>query len=247
MGVIFDGKQFSEEILGQLLKLPEMSRKKVLAVLLDSHNESGVKYVAMKKRVAQRLGVQMDVYEQELDFLSAVADGKMVQLPFLGSNQIVEKFLPDQDVDGMQEESVYLPATVRAILKILDQAVLITQRSADDLNIVVVGVWGTVGSKVANELGKRHTVVGMDKEDFSVKEIRDADVIISATGQEGLILPDMVSDGAICIDVGYPQGDFVSEVNSKSSFFTPVPGGVGPVTVACLFENLLLGHVLPGK
>ncbi|MEK7198960.1 MAG: hypothetical protein AAB212_03445 [Bacteroidota bacterium] len=77
----------------------------------------------------------------------------------------------------------------------------------------------------------------MDKEDFDPSTLLRADVIISATGQAGLI--KAVKDGAICIDLGFPKGDFDPELAQKASFFTPVPGGVGPVTVACLFENLL--------
>ena len=79
----------------------------------------------------------------------------------------------------------------------------------------------------------------MDKDDFDPSTLLRADVVISATGQAGIIKPDMIKEGVIAIDVGYPKGDFDPEVAKKASFFTPVPGGVGPVTVAMLFANLL--------
>ena len=82
----------------------------------------------------------------------------------------------------------------------------------------------------------RYSVFGMDKENFDPEKIKEFDVIISVTGQPGLIKE--VKEDAVCIDLGFPRGDFDPECNRRASFFTPVPGGVGPVTVACLFENL---------
>ena len=79
----------------------------------------------------------------------------------------------------------------------------------------------------------------MDKEDFDPEKIQTADVVISATGQKNLIDSDMVRDGFIAIDVGYPDAEFTPETLAKAAFYTPVPGGVGPVTVAMLFKNLV--------
>ena len=81
--------------------------------------------------------------------------------------------------------------------------------------------------------------VGMDKDDFDVEKIKQADVVISCTGQADLIEGYMVKDDFVAIDVGYPKAEFTKEALAKASFFTPVPGGVGPVTVAMLFENLV--------
>jgi methylenetetrahydrofolate dehydrogenase (NADP+)/methenyltetrahydrofolate cyclohydrolase len=79
----------------------------------------------------------------------------------------------------------------------------------------------------------------MDKEDFDPSTLLRADVVVSATGMASLIHGYMVKDGIVAIDVGYPRGDFDPGVAKKASFFTPVPGGVGPVTVAMLFANLV--------
>ena len=83
--------------------------------------------------------------------------------------------------------------------------------------------------------------VGMDKEDFDVEKIKLSDIIISCTGQAGLVDGYMVKNGFIAIDVGYPKPEFTVSAQAKAAFITPVPGGVGPVTVACLFENLIDG------
>ena len=67
-----------------------------------------------------------------------------------------------------------------------------------------------------------------------------ADIVVSATGVAGLVKKEMVKEGAVVIDVGEPKGDVdFAGVSQKASFITPVPRGVGPVTVVCLFENLL--------
>ncbi len=71
------------------------------------------------------------------------------------------------------------------------------------------------------------------------KETLQADILISATGEPKLIKKDRVKKGAVVIDIGAPVGDVDKEVHQKASFITPVPGGVGMVTIACLLENLI--------
>ena len=68
--------------------------------------------------------------------------------------------------------------------------------------------------------------------------LKDFDVVISATGQPGLVKASMVKEGVVAVDLGYPKADFDDGVKEKASVITPVPGGVGPVTVLSLFENL---------
>lgn len=157
-------------------------------------------------------------------------DGIMVQVPMEGQNDLIDLIDPEKDVDGLREDSSYLPATVMAVVEILKSA------GNTGGEVIVVGNKGQVGKKLTEVL----KCGGMDKEDWETLRLKNADVIISATGQEGLIKPEMVKNGVICIDVGYPKGDFDFSVSLKASFFTPVPGGVGPVTVAMLFKNLIV-------
>jgi len=82
----------------------------------------------------------------------------------------------------------------------------------------------------------------LGKKDLAERQVSgeyllNSDVVISATGVSNLITPDMVSEGVITIDVGEPQPDISRAVAMKASFFTPVPGGVGPMTVVSLLEN----------
>lgn len=99
-----------------------------------------------------------------------------------------------------------------------------------------------VGMPLVKELKKEGYNVfeaSAKTEDLVIK-LKMASVIVSATGVPDLIKPDMVKDGVVVIDVGSPKGDVEHSVASKASFFTPVPGGVGPVTISCLLENLLI-------
>ena len=108
-----------------------------------------------------------------------------------------------------------------------------------DLKVGVVGSEGQVGKRLVDRFSKLgFEVLGFDVGD-DLKALKKCGVIISATGQAGLIKQEMVKDGVIAIDLGFPVGDFDSSVAEKASFFTPVPGGVGPVTVVSLFENLV--------
>mgnify|MGYP001579145374 CR=1 FL=1 len=213
----FDGKKFAEDIISKLPK-----KKAKLAIFLDPSNVSGAKYVEKKVEVGKRLGVEIVMNKIDGD-----EDGIVVQLPHPHAKELIANIPPEKDVDGLREDSPYLPAVVRAVKEILKNS---------PGEVLVVGSKGFVGRKLMQVFPD---AVGMDKDDFDLERSRRASVIISATGQKHLIDSDMVRDGFIAIDVGYPEAEFTPEALAKASFYTPVPGGVGPVTVAMLFQNLL--------
>jgi methylenetetrahydrofolate dehydrogenase (NADP+)/methenyltetrahydrofolate cyclohydrolase len=107
--------------------------------------------------------------------------------------------------------------------------------------VAVVGATGMVGAPLVKELKKEgYRVLEANSKTINLEKLTlKADVVISATGIPNLIKPGMIKDGVIAIDVGSPHGDFDAEVSKKAVFFTPVPGGVGPVTISCLLENLI--------
>lgn len=218
----FDGKKFAEEIISKLPK-----KKAKLAIFLDPENVSGAKYVQKKMEMARRLGVEVVVNRTDGD-----ENGIMVQMPHPDAENLIAQIPPEKDVDGLREDSPYQPAVVRAVISVLSAQCSVLW----DKKICVIGCNGFVGRKLMQAFPD---AVGMDKEDFDPERSRRADVVISCTGRAGLIKPDMVKDGVVAIDIGYPKGDFDPEVAKKASFFTPVPGGVGPVTVVMLFANLL--------
>ncbi len=174
----------------------------------------------------------------------------LVQLPIVGAGkketeEILGLIPLDKDVDGLNPSSKFVPAVVRAVEKILDEIKVTPMNS-----VAVVGAKGMVGRRLVSSikyLGFRE--IGEFDLGDDLKKLRNYWVVISATGQAGLIKPEMVRDGVVAIDLGYPKGDFDPSASSgqvpiseKAKFFTPVPGGVGPVTVVCLYENLALAN-----
>ncbi len=174
---------------------------------------------------------------------------------FLTSLIVAEK-----DVDGLhpstleavkngtwQEQGRVLPATARAVLLILDEAfekLNINTEKQKELTMFVLGRSDIVGLPVFYELTNRGYQVrlltrdDLEQRQKAGKNVSDGDVIISATGAPNLLNAEMFKEGAIVIDVGEPKPDVQREgLENNVAFLTPVPGGVGPMTVVCLLEN----------
>ncbi len=167
----------------------------------------------------------------------------MVQMPLpvelqKYKTEIIYKIKVDKDVDGMRQDSEFLHPTSKAVMEIINIA---QKYLGKKKRVCVVGSKGMVGAPLTKELKKEgYTVTEIGSKTLDVtKFIKSAEIVISATGKPGIIKPNMVTNGVIIIDVGSPHGDVEPEVVKKASFFTPVPGGVGPVTISCLLDNLL--------
>jgi len=153
---------------------------------------------------------------------------------------------PLKDVDCLTPENFgllamgkprFLPATVRGIMTIIENWKL----KIGNLNVCVVGASNIVGKPLVlhlSNLGATVTICRSKTKNLK-KYTSQADLLVSATGVPGLIKKDMVKKGAVVIDVGSLVGDVDFEnVAQIASFITPVPGGVGPMTVVSLLENL---------
>lgn len=167
---------------------------------------------------------------------------------------------PKKDVDGLnpsvieaittdklEEQNRVMPATARAVLEIFNEANI----DLKNKKIVILGKSDLLGLPLFNYfLSKKYQVENFGRKELETRKERDLglldfDVVISATGVKNLITADLVKEGVIVIDVGEPKGDVDFEsVKNKASFITPVPGGVGPMTVISLMANLcdLLGQ-----
>lgn len=185
--------------------------------------------------------------------------GVIVQLPVpasLPQQEILDCIPAHIDVDVLSTEGavsfyeknqgLVLP-TAQAVMYLLDEAQVDYTR---DL-FVVVGRGDLVGKPVAHILRKKGAHVEVVASDTSEADklelLARADVIVSATGVAGLITGDMVRDGVVVIDAGTSEvsGTIVGDIDfdsvaPKARYITPTPGGVGPVTVACLFKNILV-------
>ena len=149
------------------------------------------------------------------------------------THDIIHHIPAGRDIDGLRDNSPFVPATTRAVLSILGESKKHVAISPDDY-VVVIGAKGMVGGSLVSELTKFGYEVGTE-----LSEAKNAKIIISATGSPGIIKAEHVKKGAVVIDVGSPHGDVVHDVHEKAGFVTPVPGGVGPVTVVSLLENLV--------
>jgi len=131
-----------------------------------------------------------------------------------------------------------------------DLSALGKPRSRDDKKVVIVGKGFLVGNPLTRELKKQGVKFeSIDSSNMHNSEliIHNSDIIISATGKAGIIKPEMIKEGVILIDAGTAEengeqkGDIDPKCYKKASYYTPVPGGIGPVTVAMLFKNLIDG------
>ena len=184
-------------------------------------------------------------------------DGILVQLPLpahLDSSVLLERIRPEKDVDGFhpfnigrlaQRMPLLRPCTPKGIITLLEH----TQIDLHGLNAVIVGASNIVGRPMALELllaGCTTTITHRFTNNLE-EHIRCADLVVVAVGKPGLVKGEWIKDGAIVIDVGINRtadgrliGDVEFEVAAqKASWITPVPGGVGPMTRACLLENTL--------
>ena len=197
-------------------------------------------------------------------------DGILIQQPFpkhLDAIKVINSINPDKDVDGfhplnlgkmlMEDESGLVSCTPLGILKLLEHYKI-------DLNqkhVVVVGRSLIVGRPIANLLNQKRkfcnaTVTMCHSQTAKLDEItRSADVLISAIGKPKFITSDMVKKDSIVIDVGINRiqengQDFIvgdvdfETVAKKTSYITPVPGGIGPMTIAMLLQNTLQSFLM---
>ena len=245
--VVFNGKKEAERMALFMEESERVLGKSLLILQCDGKSEEST-YVRLKREMGERLGVIVGVQfaggkERLKEMLKDAneddtLDGILVQLPVIGAekeelDQILYSINPDKDVDGLNPKSRFIPAVIRAVERMVD----IFKISEDD-KVAVVGANGTLGSRLIRRLKAIDVPAdGFDKGDDLIK-LKDFDVVISMTGVEGLIEGDMVKNGFTGIDLGYPKGDFSKEAVEKASLITPVPGGIGPMTIVSLFENL---------
>lgn len=184
-------------------------------------------------------------------------NGILVQLPLpkhINESKIIESILPEKDVDGFHpvnqgKNLLHLdglrPATPKGVMRLLNE----TGQKLEGLNAVVIGRSSIVGKPLAIMLlnsGCTVTICHSKTKDLK-SHLMKADLIVSAVGKPKLVKASMVKKGAIVIDVGISRdkngklcGDVdFQKVKKKASWITPVPGGVGPMTIASLIENTI--------
>lgn len=274
---ILNGKEISQHILdditGDIKNLKEKGKRiPRLDVIMVGDDYGSLKYVSMKEKVANEVGILTKVHylpndTNSLDIVNLIdslnkmdnVDGIMIQLPLpsdINSNIVLESILVSKDVDGLtpsnlgklfqKDPSSIPPATPLGIIKLLDEYnIKIFGR-----NVVILGSSNIVGVPLVAMLLEKHATVTLcNSHTVDIEEIsRNADILISATGKPLFVKKNFLKNNCVVIDVGsnkHPEtGKLVGDVDWNDvqgipSYITPVPGGIGPMTIACLMLNLM--------
>ncbi len=268
--VIINGTQLAQAIEERLTRtLFGWERKPVLVIVVVGINPVIERFVALKMRLGERIGVRVRVVRVGESESSTVltevvrglahdddVDGIVVQLPLplhMDTDAIVNMIPIGKDVDVLSREAIaafargdapVLPPVAGAVQEILEHVHV--QVSGEE--VLVLGHGRLVGAPVSVLLrhnGAHVTVIDRPVADLAT-HVRESKVIISGVGKAGLITPEMLAPGSVVIDAGSSEsnGKTVGDVDPRcvaiAGFFTPVPGGVGPLTVVLLFKNLLV-------
>ena len=254
-----------------------MSARPGLAVILVGDNPASRVYVTSKRKDCEECGFYSEEYtmpaemqpKQLLELIEVLngrddIDGILVQLPLppqFDEKEVLLAIDPDKDVDGfhpmnvgkmMTGEPCFLPCTPAGVMALLEEGGV----DPAGKHCVVLGRSNIVGKPQALLMLHKDATVTIchSKTPNMAEECRRADILICAVGKTGLVTPDMVKEGAVIVDVAMNRdengklcGDCCRETYEKSSCFTPVPGGVGPMTRAMLMENTLRAAKLHGK
>lgn len=256
---IIDGKLVSSLYFEDLkLKLNKLDKKLGLAIISVGEYEASSRYIKQKNIKAEELGI--DCYNYHFDIttedklISLIndlnnndkVDGIIVQLPlpsYLNKDKILNNISPLKDIDGLRKDSLFIPCTPKGILDLIKYYNI----NLVNKHILIIGRSNLVGMPLYNIFKSSNLNVNLahSKTDNIINYTRDADIIIIAIGNANYLKSDMIKDNVIIFDVGinvidnklYGDVDFDS-VNDKVSMITPVPGGIGPMTVYELFDNL---------
>ncbi len=245
-----------------------------LAVIIVGEDPASKIYVGKKRILCQNLGIvsqdfNLDKNTQENELLSIIeqlnhdpnVDGILVQLPLpkhIDSGRVIEKILPDKDVDGFHPYNIgklsigqhlLSPCTPKGIMTLLHS----TGVDLKGLNAVIIGASNIVGKPMAMELINARATVTVCRS--TTKDLpgiaKSADILVVATGVPQMVKGNWIKPGAIVIDVGINRladGKLVGDVDFAEAkeiagWITPVPGGVGPMTVTTLMENTLTAAI----
>lgn len=264
MTSIVDGKSLRDKILASLREdVTRLNKKPKLNIVLVGSDQASLRYISQKQKAAEEIGAKAvllqlpstastEAVQKQIEKLNSDSSvtGIIVQLPLpdrLNKDRILSTISPIKDVDGLNPNSSFKPATPLGIWEIFKEY----QVQIKDKTAVVIGQSALVGaplSKLLEEAGAKVIRIDIDTPKPIDPLVQQGDIIVAAVGQIGLVTSEMVKSGAVVVDVGTnitSEGKLVGDVDfekvkDKASLITPVPGGVGPMTVAMLMKNLVL-------
>ena len=264
MAIILEGKSIKETIRQELKdKIRRFSKIPILTIIQVGENAASETFIKLKKSFGKSIGVEV-IHKKskstigQIDLLKEIQilnkdvsiHGIIVQLPLpnhLNKFEIIESLDPKKDVDRLHSKNKaegLHPATTRGILTLLSHYKI----EVPGRNILMIGRSELVGVPTALALIKNDATVTIAHSQTKNLEnlIKQADIVICAVGKANFIKKEMINSKQIIIDVGINNlngmivGDVdFPEVSQVVKAITPVPGGIGPLTVASIFQNLL--------
>jgi methylenetetrahydrofolate dehydrogenase (NADP+) / methenyltetrahydrofolate cyclohydrolase len=263
---VLDGKAVAAKVREEVAaSVAELGHVGLTTVLVGDDPASDV-YIRLKQKnataagfVANDIRLPADTSEAELLALLAevnaddAVDGVLVQLPLpdhIDENTVLEAISPAKDIDGLHPfnaGSLYLgrprlvPGTPLGVMRLLEEYEI----ELKGANAVVVGRSNIVGKPMAHLLLQQHATVTIchSRTQDLQRYTLEADVLVAAVGRLHVIAPDMVKAGAAVVDVGMNRtedglfGDVDPGAFERAGYMTPVPGGVGPMTIAMVLQN----------
>ena len=262
-------KIIKDEIKEKISKI--QGKKPCLAVVIVGDDDASHIYVKNKNKACEYVGIKSDTYflntnitEQELLNLieklnnDSDVNGILVQLPLpshINEKNVLLKIDPLKDVDGFHPYNIGMLSTNNAILKSCTPSGCIELLKRYDVkikgkNALVIGRSNIVGRPLSMMLlNEDATVTTAHTKTKNLEYLtKQADIIIVAIGVANFLKPHMIKDNVILIDVGMNRdngklcGDIDFSCSEKASLITPVPGGVGPMTIAMLMKNCLTAY-----
>ncbi|MBF0752820.1 tetrahydrofolate dehydrogenase/cyclohydrolase catalytic domain-containing protein [Jeotgalicoccus halotolerans] len=262
-------KDYRAGLQSEVEKLKSQGIVPNLTVVIVGNDGASLSYVRSKNKAAEKIGmessiVRLDEDTSEEDVLAEVerlnkddkVNGILVQVPLpsqVDENKVLEAIAPHKDVDGFSPINIgrlytgqrtFVPCTPLGIMELLKHT-----GSLEGKTVAVVGRSHIVGQPVAKLLTNENATVTLmhSRTKDMVSSLKNYDVVVSAVGKPGLIKGSDLKEGAIVIDVGNTVVDekLVGDVDFDSakevaSYITPVPGGVGPLTITMVLNNTLL-------
>jgi methylenetetrahydrofolate dehydrogenase (NADP+)/methenyltetrahydrofolate cyclohydrolase len=262
-----NGKALAAEVRVEVArKVSALARPVGLATVLVGGDQASALYVRRKQEACREVGIEPIHHElaaatSEEELLGLVGDlnaddrvtGILVQLPLpahMDEGRVIRAIAPIKDVDGfhpasaghlLQGKPTFVAATPAGIMEIL----CAYEIPLEGARAVVVGRSNIVGKPMALLLLAENATVTMchSRTRDLPAIVREADVVVAAVGRAGMVTREMVKEGAAVVDVGINRvdgrvvGDVAEDVRDVAAFLTPVPGGVGPMTIASLLRN----------